>query len=63
MVCWHGGCPQEVRCSPHLRGLSTPELVLREVHPLPKVDETLVQMAGATVFSNDVVEAHATALN
>ena len=25
--------------------------VLREVHPLPKVDETLAQMAGATVFS------------
>ena len=39
------------------------ELVLREVHPLPKVDETLAQMAGVTLFSNDVVEAHATALN
>ena len=25
--------------------------VLREVHPLPKVDEILAQMAGATVFS------------
>ena len=25
--------------------------ILREVHPLPKVDETLAQMAGATVFS------------
>ena len=25
--------------------------VLREVHPLPKVDETLAQLAGATVFS------------
>ena len=27
------------------------ESVLREVHPLPTVDETLAQMAGATVFS------------
>ena len=27
------------------------EVVLREVHPLPKVDETLAQLAGATVFS------------
>lgn len=26
--------------------------VLREVHPLPKVDETLAQLAGATVFSD-----------
>ena len=25
--------------------------VLREVHPLPKEDETLVQRTGATVFS------------
>lgn len=25
--------------------------VLREVHPLPKVDETLAQLAGAKVFS------------
>lgn len=27
------------------------EMVLREVHPLPKVDETLAQLSGATVFS------------
>ena len=27
------------------------ESVLREVHPLPKVDVTLVQLAGATIFS------------
>ena len=25
--------------------------VLREVHPIPKVDDTLAQLAGATVFS------------
>ena len=25
--------------------------VLYEVHPIPKVDETLAQLAGATVFS------------
>ena len=27
------------------------ESVLREIHPLPKVDNTLAQLAGATVFS------------
>ena len=27
------------------------ESVLREVHPLPKVDEILAQLAGATTFS------------
>ena len=27
------------------------EAVLREVHPLPKVDETLAQLSGATIFS------------
>ena len=27
------------------------EHVLREVHPLPKVDDTLAQMTGAKVFS------------
>ena len=27
------------------------ESVLREVHPLPKVDETLAQLSGARVFS------------
>jgi hypothetical protein len=27
------------------------ESVLREVHLLPKVDETIAQMAGAAVFS------------
>ena len=27
------------------------ENVLREVHPLPKVDETLAQMSGGKVFS------------
>ena len=27
------------------------EGVLREVHPLPTIDETLAQLAGATVFS------------
>ena len=27
------------------------ECVLREVHPLPKVDETLAQLSGAKIFS------------
>ena len=29
------------------------ESVLRETHPLPKVDNTLAQLAGATVFSKN----------
>ena len=32
------------------------ESVLREVHPLPKVDATLAQLAGATIFSKVVVD-------
>ena len=39
----------QVRICVDFRALN--ESVLREVHPLPKVDETLAQMAGATVFS------------
>jgi len=27
------------------------ESVLREVFPIPKIDDTLVQLAGATIFS------------
>ena len=27
------------------------ESVLREIHPLPKVDETLAQLSGAKLFS------------
>ena len=26
--------------------------VLREIHPIPRVDEALSQLSGATVFSN-----------
>ena len=39
----------QVRICVDYRALN--ESVLREVHPLPKVDDTLAQMAGATVFS------------
>ena len=38
-----------VRICVDLKGLN--ESVLREVHPLPKVDETLAQLTGAKVFS------------
>ena len=39
----------DVRICVDLKPLN--ESVLREVHPLPKVDETLAQLAGAAVFS------------
>ena len=39
----------EVRICVHLKELN--ESVLREVHPIPKVDETLAQLSGATLFS------------
>ena len=40
---------KDVRICVDFRPLN--ESVLREVHPLPKVDDTLAQLAGATVFS------------
>ena len=39
----------DVRICVDLKPLN--ESVLREVHPLPKVDETLAQLSGARVFS------------
>ena len=42
------GCGSEEECV-DLKPLN--ESVLREVHPLPKVDETLAQLTGARVFS------------
>ena len=39
----------QVRICVDLKPLN--ESVLREVHPIPKVDDTLAQLAGATVFS------------
>ena len=39
----------DVRICVDLKPLN--ENVLREVYPIPKVDDTLAQMAGATVFS------------
>ena len=52
MVCWDGGSTQKtgkVRICVDLKPLN--QSVLREVHPLPKVDDTLAQLAGAKVFS------------
>ena len=52
MVCWHGGGAQkvwEVRICVDLKPLNSS--VLREVHPLPAVDETLAQLSGAAMFS------------
>jgi len=52
MVCWNGGGPKKsgaIRICVDLKKLN--ESVLREVHPMPKVDETLALLAGATIFS------------
>ena len=43
----NGRGPQTARRRPHLLN----ESVQREMHPLPKVDNTLAQLAGATTFS------------
>ena len=40
----------DVRICVDLKALN--DIVLRVVHPIPKVDETLAQLAGAKVFSN-----------
>ena len=46
------GGPQKVRFCPHLWDLKPlNESVLREVHPLPKVDKTLAQLTKAKEFS------------
>ena len=52
VVCGHGGGAEEKRfrrICVDLKPLS--ESMLREVHPIPRVDEALAQLAGATVFS------------
>ena len=52
MVCRNGGCPQEKWSSTHLcRSYPLNMSVRREVHPLPKVDDTLAQLTGARLFS------------
>ena len=52
MVCCHGGSSKKVQsnqdCADY-RPLN--EVVLREVHLLPKVDEILSQLTGATMLS------------
>ena len=52
-MCRDGSSPQEIRVSSYicvdLKRLN--ENVLHEVYPLPKVDQTLAQLSGATVFS------------
>ena len=47
---WHGGCEEEggVRVCVDLKPIN--QCVLREYHPLPKVDDILRQLTGATVF-------------
>ena len=49
MVRRDGGGAKEVGSSKNLKPLN--KSVLREVYPLPKVDETLAQLAGARIFS------------
>ena len=52
MVCSHGSSAKErwkIRTWIDMKPLN--ECVLREIHPLPKVDETLAQLSGAKTFS------------
>ena len=53
MVCWHGGSTKEVRSHKNfcvdLKRLN--HSVMTEVHPLPKVDNTLAKLSGAKIFS------------
>jgi hypothetical protein len=50
MVCWDGWRSGAVRIYyVDLKPLN--QIVLREVHPIPKVDDVLGKLAGATIFS------------
>ena len=52
MVCRDGSCPKKsgtICICVDFRPLN--ESVLREVHPLPKVEDTLAKLTGATIFS------------
>ena len=52
MVFVHGGCAQKQRDGPNMCGPNKAQPgVLRERHPLPAVNQTLAQLAGATIFS------------
>ena len=51
-MCRDGGCPKKsgaVTICVDLKPLN--ESVLRAVHPIPTVDETLAHLSGATIFS------------
>ena len=49
MVCGHGDSIGAISICVDLKPLN--ESVLREVHPIPRVDDILAQIAGAKVFS------------
>ena len=49
MVCWNGGGAKSEQQGPDLTRLN--ESVCRERHPLPAVERTLAQLAGAKVFT------------
>ena len=52
LVCWNGCYTQKELVSPDLHRPSSPQQnVLRETHPLPKVNDTLAQISGAVMFS------------
>ena len=51
MVCWHGVCAQKIDLFKCVDFRPLNESVLRDVHPLPRVDDTLAQLSGAKVFS------------
>jgi hypothetical protein len=51
LVCCGGGCFQEIGSCKDLCGLEITQSVLRKVHLIPRVNKTLAQLTGATVFS------------
>ena len=52
MVCWDGSSAKRSGAIRICVDFKPPnKCVLREVHPLPKVDDTLAQLAGAKVFT------------
>ena len=48
-MCWNGGGAKSEQQGPDLTRLN--ESVCRERHPLPAVERTLAQLAGAKVFT------------
>ena len=63
MVCKDGCCAQDKWCYQNCVNLKPPnERIHGEVHPLPKVDETLDQLTGTKIFSK-LVDFYKSPLN